>query len=248
MNASEGPISGIASLWRRNSFVAGVLLGNIIPALGVLFFGWDAFLVVFVYWVENAVIGVFTVLRIALARPSERTATAGDKLASISTGFKGCLIPFFIVHYGMFMLVHLAFIVILLGTNLPFAFGRGPVSIDNPVAEAAGFFHRFDTWTIVTLIAAVGSLVFEHGWEFYRGYVQSGQFRTADVSAEMFRPYARIVVLHLAILFGGFALVFLGLPRIMVVLLVILKTGLELRQRPRENRGDGNERSGSVRV
>ncbi len=196
----------------------GVVAANSVPALGVLFFGWDAFLVVFVYWLENAVIGFFTVLRISFARPGAPP--------------KGCLVPFFMVHYGMFMLVHLVFVVVLLG----FGDLDGSSFATNPTLRISSFFDRFEFWTTASLIVAVASLVIEHGYDFRTNYLQSGEFERTDPGLEMFKPYSRVIVLHLAILIGGFAFVLFQLPRLIVLLLVALKIGLELRQQRRSNR------------
>jgi Family of unknown function (DUF6498) len=44
----------------------------------------------------------------------------------------------------------------------------------------------------------------------------------------MFRPYGRIVVLHLTVLLGGFLVMGLGAPVAAIVLLVALKTAIDL--------------------
>ena len=58
--------SGLSRLRGANS--TRVLIAvNTIPAVGVLFFGWDAFNVVFLFWLENLVIGFFAVLKMVTA-------------------------------------------------------------------------------------------------------------------------------------------------------------------------------------
>ena len=39
---------------------------NLIPLFGVLFFGWSLFSIMFLYWIENGIIGFFNILKIAL--------------------------------------------------------------------------------------------------------------------------------------------------------------------------------------
>jgi Family of unknown function (DUF6498) len=41
---------------------------NTIPLFGVLFFGWSLFSIMFLYWLENGIVGFFNVFKIALAR------------------------------------------------------------------------------------------------------------------------------------------------------------------------------------
>ena len=39
---------------------------NLIPLFGVLFFGWSLFSIMFLYWIENGIIGFFNILKIVL--------------------------------------------------------------------------------------------------------------------------------------------------------------------------------------
>jgi hypothetical protein len=45
---------------------------------------------------------------------------------------------------------------------------------------------------------------------------------------QMFQPYGRLVILHITIIFGAFAVIGLGQPVALVALLVILKTAVDL--------------------
>jgi hypothetical protein len=40
-----------------------------VPLWGVLFFNWDAFYLVFLYWSENLVIGFYNILKMLLSQP-----------------------------------------------------------------------------------------------------------------------------------------------------------------------------------
>ena len=55
---------------RTEPFPAGELLLlvglNLLPAAGVLFWGWRSFDLIFLYWMENLVIGAFTLLRMVV--------------------------------------------------------------------------------------------------------------------------------------------------------------------------------------
>jgi hypothetical protein len=206
------------------------------------------------YWLENLVIGAFNVLKMALAcgGMSEWAAaemrrrgvteqaldqwsrTHGDKLAAgslVAHGAKLFLIPFFCVHYGIFMLVHGAFIVILLR-----GMGPGGPEWNDAVSDAFS----------PGILLALAMLVAEHAYEFYTGYVKNGLYRRTFAPVQMFAPYGRIVVMHLAIMAGGFLLVFLNAPRLMVLILVVLKTVFELGRHKRQVRRDQEENEGAV--
>ena len=68
------------------------LLGaNAIPLVGVLFFKWDAFGIVLLYWSENVVVGFYNVLKIALVKVKEPVEHLGKlfmmHIAIIAGGF-----------------------------------------------------------------------------------------------------------------------------------------------------------------
>ena len=45
-----------------------LLATNALPLVGVLFFEWNAFLLVLLYWAENVVVGFYNVLKMAMAK------------------------------------------------------------------------------------------------------------------------------------------------------------------------------------
>ena len=71
-------------------------------------------------------------------------------------------------------------------------------------------------------------LVLSHGASFALNYLAGGEWRATDVTSEMFKPYGRVVVLHIAILGGGFLLLAAGGAVWAMALFVVLKTGLDL--------------------
>ena len=45
----------------------GLVVANVVPLVGVLWFGWDLFGVMWLYWAENGIIGAYALLRILTA-------------------------------------------------------------------------------------------------------------------------------------------------------------------------------------
>jgi hypothetical protein len=204
----------------RPVFSAGLalVLANVIPLVGAVFWGWSILEIVALYWAENLVIGFYTVLRILLVRPPE-----GKGLLVVANLFAAV---FFTVHYGMFCLVHGVFVFSLLG--------RDASVIENfPSLRAAGTVFQGGT------LLALAALVASHGVSFVRNYLFGREYRDTTVNDQMFSPYPRIVVLHVAILFGAFAIQALGSPVFLLVLLVIGKTILDLVLHRREHRKRG---------
>ncbi len=60
-------------LYRRTAMSRSAIvlvLANVIPLVGVVFFGWSLLTILVLYWVENGIVGLWNVLKIALAQGS----------------------------------------------------------------------------------------------------------------------------------------------------------------------------------
>ncbi|MEJ6582386.1 MAG: DUF6498-containing protein [Akkermansiaceae bacterium] len=75
------------------------IVANVIPLWGVFFRGWDVSNILHLYWVENVVVGVVTLLKIL---------SNGEKSASFPA--KVFLGGFFTVPYGFFCFGHARFV------------------------------------------------------------------------------------------------------------------------------------------
>lgn len=82
--------------------VISICVVNAIPLYGVQVLGWSAFFVIFTYWLENFVIGFYTVLKMCVLQgqfPFDKTLFS-----------RASKILFFILHFGIFTAVHGMFI------------------------------------------------------------------------------------------------------------------------------------------
>jgi len=181
-----------------------LVAANLVPLAGVVAFHWTVLSVLLLYWFENVVIGGINVLKMAIASPKD---LASDVI-------KVFLIPFFIVHYGMFTFVHG---MIILGF-----FGHLARLSPSPSTFWTALHDAGVGWGVVAIVAS-------HGFSFLHNFWLGGEYRNVTPQVLMAQPYARVVVLHVAILIGGFGAVALGSPAVALVVLVLLKTGLDLR-------------------
>ena len=196
------------TLWQRPS-VWALLLANLVPVYGVLALGWDVFPIVLLFWLENVVIGLLNVLRILLARPDDGASWAA----------KLFLIPFFLFHYGLFTFVHGSFVLLLFGGGVQGGPGS-PFELLGSMREAVAY------WNLgIPLLALAAS----HLFSFFWNYLLGGEYRHAKLPGVMFHPYGRVIVLHVAILVGGMLAMAVGSPAWALLLLLVLKIGLDLK-------------------
>jgi hypothetical protein len=194
--------------------VLALVAANLAPLYGVLVLGWETFPLVLLFWLENVIIGALNAARMLCVDPRDPASWAAKLL----------MVPFFCVHYGMFTAVHGVFVFALFGGS---AYGEihGLWTLD----AAARAVHELGLGLAVLALAA------SHLFSFLWNYLGRGEYRRASVGQLMAQPYGRVVVLHIAILGGGFATMALGSPVWALLLLVALKIGFDLRAHLREH-------------
>jgi hypothetical protein len=190
-----------------------LVAANLVPLAGVLFWGWDAFALIALFWMENVVIGAFFALRMLCLDPRDPALWIG----------KLFMVPFFCVHYGGFTAIHGLFVFEMLGGR---RYDMRGFDLFEPAARAAA---DYGLW--LPLAALVASHLFSFLWN----YLYRGEFLRAQLPRLMAAPYGRVVVLHLAILLGGFAAMALGSPLWALVVLLGLKIGLDLKAHLKEH-------------
>lgn len=208
--------------------VVGLLAANFLPLAGVLWWGWSVFEVLVVYWLESGIVGALNVPRILLAAGDERGDGSNVVLRIngrvVRPGDTGSpwdnvgLAGFFLVHYGIFWVVHGVFVFVL------------PLFAPGTAAEWYG------DASLATILLAAGSLLVSHAASFVTNYLWREEYRETTPGEQMFAPYGRVVVLHVTIIFGAFLIAMFGTPTVALVLLIALKTVVDLGAHLREHR------------
>jgi hypothetical protein len=206
-----------SSIWA----VVALVVANLIPLIGVLFFGWSVWNILVIYWLENGIVGLINVLKMSVATGDEVTpgVTLMVNGRPATSATKMGLIPFFIVHYGIFWFVHGIFVL-----TLPAFFSL--MSDDGMTLDLGP-----------VVFAALG-LAISHGLSFWWNFLHGGEYRRTAAAALMFAPYKRLVALHITIIFGAFAVMFTGAPAAAVAVLVAIKTAIDLGLHLAEHRGE----------
>ena len=201
---------------------------NLLPLAGVLFWQWDLFTLMMLYWMETGVIGFYTALHMIL-------------VGRWSALF---FVPFFTVHFGGFMAGHAAFLWLFFA--------------DDTIRNAATFREMARILLIEKgLWVTLAAMFVSHGLFFVvnvlRPWLRSpspNAFRSLpdnfpqlaentpqwqrrlasnapaaqDASKIMMQPYGRIVVMHVTIIVGAMLTTIFGTRTIAFVFLIALKT------------------------
>ena len=226
-----------APTFERSQTALLALVGvNLIPLLGVVQWDWSVFEIVFLYWCENLIIGLITVLKMLCSAPdisqggmnieipgkgpARRIPLPENLPGNFMLLIKLFLVPFFLFHYGMFCMGHGTFIFAIFSDE---TFGSG--EINDALAMLQG-----------PLLIACGALLASHMYSFLANYIGAGKYRRSNPMVLMMAPYKRIVILHLTIIFGAGLTMFLGSPFWLLAVLILLKIGMDVRAHLQERK------------
>ncbi len=182
-----------------------ILLLNLIPVTGVLWLGWDAGQILMLYWIENVAIGAASLARILTARGVGEPVSGNGPSGPVALG---C---FFTVHYGVFTIVHGVLTMVLAARLMGGAGELWARTFADPV------FH----WAVLAMVAVQIVILARDWW-------RSGLWRRSTPFMEMFRPYGRIVVLHVTVLAAAWWLSETSAPVWAVLILCLTKAVVEL--------------------
>ncbi|MCR9141114.1 MAG: DUF6498-containing protein [bacterium] len=200
----------------RNPKITGLALvvGNLLPLLGVLFFEWSVMEILWIYWAESAIIGVINLIAMSMAISHSKTG-AFQPIALLG------MIPlgaFFCAHFGGFMAGHAVFLTFMpeiaaavgSGANNPAELigadklsnllGCGPEVI---AAGECGFRQIIGSPIAIGVAGLIGS----HGVSFFVHFIRGREYYATGVMDLFAKPYGRIILMHLTIILGAFALV-----------------------------------------
>jgi hypothetical protein len=198
--------AGVPS-WRDGSALA-LVLGNLVPLAGVLFFEWGLVLTMFVFWIDNVMVGLWTVPKVYLAT---NTKDESDEPATIVDRVWNTI--FFFIFYGAFTAFHGVVVIGLFGTQ-PTPHGRrGPTE-----EELAQMLPAEALWVAVLTLFAT------RGVELYLDFLRPRAYETSSYKEAAGGAFGRMFLLHVVLIGGGALALYLRSPIAALVLLVVLKT------------------------
>ena len=176
-----------------------LVFSNLITIVLALLQQWDLRDIMWVYWGQSVIIGVFNWRRILdLKQFSTEGFSINNKPARPTRQTQRTTAWFFLFHYGFF---HLAYLVFLIKERIP-----------EPGLPALGI-------AFCTLI-----FLFNHRFS-YRHNRERDMNRSPNIGTLMSFPYARIIPMHLTIVLGSH---FAKDSIIELLLFLVLKTGADL--------------------
>jgi hypothetical protein len=191
-----------------------LILANLVPLYGVFILHWQVFPILLLFWMENVIVGLFNVLKMALATPAVPSMWIA----------KMFIIPFFCFHYGLFTLAHGVFV---------FGFFGGYFTELDSFPNANSVLQGIDDFQLGWAVLA---LFLSHLISFAINYVRKGEYKQAKLKELMIQPYSRVVILHVTIIIGAFLVLLANASVYVLVILILLKIFIDVKTHLREHK------------
>jgi hypothetical protein len=189
-----------------------MIAANLLPLIGVLFWNWDVFLLLVLYWFETAIIGFWTIVAILI----DPHRIIGPTAKQTTRTF---LVLFLIAHAGLFMGVHFMFLWALFSGDWTKAV-HGPIDFVRIIVIGSGL------W--IPLIALFVSRGISSMLPLLDPKILPVWLAPKPVHIMLGGFYKRIIIMHLTLIFGGIVAGAVG-SVVPLVLMIALKIAIELK-------------------
>jgi len=212
----------IPSLFQSQKLtIIALLIANVIPLIGVLFFSWDLQSVMLLYWLENLIVGVVNVVRIVFIAQENVFAT------------RIFMAVFFCVHYGIFCLGHGVLLFDLLSIEIEgLSGGLSPFSF---ITDFSLYYAFLSQTLMATGMLALFGLAVSHAFSLRTHYFKGGERLRVTVSAAMSMPYKRILVMHVGLIVGAILIEKFGSTMVLLMAMIVIKIIVDIQFHRKEH-------------
>jgi hypothetical protein len=215
---------GLASNLSKFLPLAILLVSNVIPLVGVLYWGWDIFVLLMLYWMETLIIAFWTLLRILIAGDFAESFL-GEVIARVF------MFAFFLVHSGGFMLGHFIFLWAFFGKEwlqeIPVSNSLSTLPLEafwNKMVIANGLLIPLAVSFVARGIAFAIEMSRVSLWKRLVSEESPGGKQAGGLVGGL---YVRIVIMHLVVIVGAILAQKFGAIA-PLILLIVVKTVVDL--------------------
>ena len=206
-----------------------LLATNMVPLVGVIFWDWDAFVLLMLYWLETAVIAFWTVVRIATMPRAE----LDDIQIKDSAGRSAAPLPlaaFFTLHAGIFMGIHFLFLWEMFADDWARTIHGVRDFVDQIIVGTGLWAPLFLLFVGRGLLVMYESLRPHLPRLLGRASARADPHRASTLSPGetlLFGLYIRIFVMQLTIIVGAWFAILVGTPGAFAFLIAV-KTAIDI--------------------
>ena len=192
-----------------------LIASNLLTLILAIVYNWDVIIILWGYWSQSVIIGLFNVAKLLSFKnfSVKELKVNNQAVTAATTGIKLFLAGFFAFHYGFFHFVYALFL-----------------------SDFGSFGASTTTIASSGLLIMVGIFFLNHLFSFVYNYKKDSK-KMQNIENVFFAPYARIIPMHLTIIFGGLMFM-LGAHLVTLLIFIGVKTMADLAMHVAEHEND----------
>jgi len=198
----DAPLKQRNNSWKypfNDSSTIVLIFSNLLTIFFALVENWSLLTVMFIYWCQSIIIGIFYFFKILNLKDfSTEGLYINNRPVGPTKETKISTATFFAFHYGFF---HFGYFMFL---------------IANPFTRS-----KLDLQDTFFIFLAVATFFVSHLFSFLHNKEKDSK-KKPNIGKIMFLPYARIIPMHLTIIFGSFLLISYGGSGMQLVIILFL--------------------------
>jgi Family of unknown function (DUF6498) len=197
MSKIIAPTKDTLPIWANAMFLIGLVLFNLVDGLAI----------VFGYFLETVVIGVFHAIKLGLAVKHGKPNPPKHNM------IKGMgIVLFFLVHYGFFVGIQTMILFYIISIDLP------GINAGFDIAHNLAYVFQLKGMAFVIV-----SIVITNCLYFYFNFIKTRRFAYVAPSELFFKPYLRIFIQQFTVILSGFLVIVLSGAKAAAILLILFR-------------------------
>ena len=191
-----------------------LIAANLLPIAGVWIWDWDPKEIFLVYCLETIIIGIFTLIKMAIAgiyQKGNDWYSGGKQTRQPAIIF----MLFFLLHYGIFVAVQMGIF-----------FGVSSIAKGTEI-NAFNFFVKWPSLLSIDSLILLGTFVVGYAARLVTDFILTKEYQTVSLIKLMIQPYGRIFIQQITVIFGSMFLVF-GAGKIFITIFALVKIFVEV--------------------
>jgi hypothetical protein len=191
-----------------------VIVSNLLPVYGVWFLGWSPTEAFIVYALETIIVGILTLLKLAIATAVRKTDLwYNNGVTSKVSGLFFML--FFTLHFGLFAAVQMSLFSASAGIVPPGS--GGPLHF---------FFHWYD-YINKDIAIMLSVFLVSYIARTFVPFIVNEEYKNVSMMRLMFQPYGRILIQQFTVILGSMFLT-LGFGKAFILIFALFKIFFEV--------------------
>ena len=195
----------------NQNYSNATIIVNALFLIMLLLFGFaDPMAIVFAYVFETVIIGLLHIIKLFYVASHNKPNQNDSKWLNF------IVTPFFLVHYGFFVVIQTIFIYTAFAIN------------DDRFSTSLSFSNYLEIFKLNGFYIVAAFIIFSHLYTFFMSFLKLEKYKNKDFNMYFIKPYIRIFIQQFLAIVPMFFLIYTNrVGTIAAIFLIIMRTSLD---------------------